>query len=114
MSNPLVIPGPLDHLLGTGRAACRVLSPNVTVHWYPESAAGVPCLCGAERWQTEMIVCETGCTFADAAELEEAWRDMVIDAAKANGEAVPDILNTPARDIFQCPRCHAMIPAHER
>lgn len=64
---------------------------------------------------SDQIVCENGCTYADDAELQAAWDAMVTAASEAAGEPVPDIVGaTPAHDIFQCPRCHALIPEHLR
>lgn len=47
--------GPLGSFLGTdGPPRCRVLSEDISVHWWASSATpGDPCLCGAQVKQPD-------------------------------------------------------------
>ena len=38
----------LDTLLGAGQpTACKVISKDLAIHWYPTMDDGAPCFCGA-------------------------------------------------------------------
>jgi hypothetical protein len=56
---------PLSSLLGTGEPQCKVVAPDVSVHWYPTGARpGDRCLCGLTQMRRPSGNCDEEVTDA--------------------------------------------------